>query len=181
MEEANIRKYIFSQEFFQMADQVSALVGVNPRDPQDYEKDGALFNILAKWFEEKLSDEELKGLAQRDLGFLSEEEINKVVDFIIQNFSGKREEVWQQIKTMLPETEEELEMKSLAEESYEEKSRRYLSMMQDILKLKKGFGEEIKPAELSQKREIQERVSRFKQTISSNDEDEKFLDLSNIE
>lgn len=174
--EKELLEYFFSEEFQSIVNQIDALLGIDPNNPDDYDKDGSIFYFLVNWFKNRLEGENAKIFAKEVLNFLSEEEINKLFDFINQNLLSKREEVLQKIQQIVFErkSEEKEFEEEVKEESFEEKERKYIEIMQEILNLKKA-SDKNKP----EQKEVDERIKTFKKFSSEDTND--FLDLSKLE
>lgn len=97
----------------------------NIKSTENFLKFSAILMFLNDWVRENWSDEESRNNAKEILepvGF-NEEEINKILEFINQNFALKREELWQET----PETPEIVD-------DFAEKEKRYLEFMKTLVK-----------------------------------------------
>lgn len=118
--------FIYLDEFNSFVNKTDDFLGINFEQNKDL--DFKVFQFLEGYFLERLSGPSLKGFAQKTLDFLSEEQINQLIDFVTQNFLNKREELWR-------EAEKEAETSAeTQEETFEEREKRYLETMKEIVK-----------------------------------------------
>lgn len=97
----------------------------NIKSTENFLKFVAVLRFLDMWVRENWSDEESFSKAKEIMGFsnFTEEEINKILNFINQNFALKRTELWQEaLKT--PEIVDD----------FDEKEKRYLEFMKTLVK-----------------------------------------------
>jgi hypothetical protein len=108
------------------------------------EKIGKFLNI--NWGEEKMqniidltedilrynqtSETPVKELIKKWLDFLNDEEVNNLYQFLSENFLPKVRELWQEEEE---EIEEESVERAVIEETFEEKEKRYLEMMKNLV------------------------------------------------
>ena len=119
-----VRNFIYTDQYFQIIDKLDEVLNI---DPNDMEKDSKVALFVDRYFTERLSGESLREFIKNTLDFISEEEIEKVIDFMTKNFLDLRESLWQEEE--IKETEG-----ALTEETFEEKEKRYLEMMKNLIK-----------------------------------------------
>jgi len=117
--------FLVSPGFYQLIDRTDEFLKIDPK--VDGEKDGKVTLFLDYYFRERLSGSTLKIYAKQILDFLSDEEINNLLNFVQQNFFDLREKLWQEEK-VLKETEE------TKPETFEEKAKKYQEIMEPLIK-----------------------------------------------
>jgi hypothetical protein len=118
--------FLGEKEFMQLIDQTDAFLKIDPNI--DNIKDRKVSRFIYKYFRERLSEPTLKNYAKQILDFLSDEEIENLLNFIQQNLFELREKLWQE------EQELNLEEKySKIEEAFEEKEKRYIELMKTLI------------------------------------------------
>jgi hypothetical protein len=184
--------FLVSKEFYQLIDKADEFLKIDPK--LDGEKDGKVTLFLDYYFRERLSSQTLKNYAKQILDFLSDEEIDNLLNFIHQNFFDLRENLWQEEK-VLEETLEETE--ETKPETFEEKERRYQEIMEPLIKrtekTEKGKVEEktfktitFQPEEQHPEPESPETLPETIIIIKKTEEEkpkegeEEFLDLSKL-
>lgn len=128
MENKKLENFLISGEAYSFIDKIDEFLKIDP--DKDVEKDMDITDIVYKYFFEKLSGESLVNYLKEKLKWLSEEEIQNLLEFIAKNLSQRREELWQE------EPEEE---KTTPEETYEEKEKKYMELMKTMIKKPEPF------------------------------------------
>lgn len=119
-----LKKFLISDEFYELADKLDEILNIDPK--QDFERDSKVVIFLDTYFREKLAGESLINYIKTNFDWLSEEELNKFLNFIQENLFQKREELWQ-------EEVQEKEPEIAVEEPLEEKEKRYLELIKNII------------------------------------------------
>ncbi len=88
--------------------------------------------LLISWFNEVLrankQGDDLKNFTKELLSFLDEEKLNQFLNYFEEKYRQKLDELWQE------EFIEETKLTEEPEETFEEKEKRYLELMKQILK-----------------------------------------------
>ncbi len=119
-----LKKFLISDEFFGLVDKLDEVLNINP--DQDFERDSKVVVFLDTYFRDKLAGETLINYLKTNFDWLSEKELNKLLDFIQENLFQKREELWK-------EEVQEKEPEIAVEEPLEEREKRYLELMKKII------------------------------------------------
>lgn len=185
--------FLGSQDYDKLGEDLANFLGFTWGD----EKMPRLLVFMNEVLKENRKEDGLKASAQKWLDFLEETKRNEFLDYFEKNWRAKIEELWQEE----PIKEEEVE------ETFEEREKRYLELMQEILKIEKPKKEEIKlteekkkvitlePEEIEEKREISINwqstkeesvlpegtiIIKKKEEEEKPEDGEKLLDLSNL-
>jgi hypothetical protein len=152
MNKEKITEFIGSDEHFKIIEKIGNFLKItweNERMPKiiNLTEDIIRYN--------QTSETQVKELIKKWLDFLNEEEINNLYNFLNENFLPKVRELWQEEDII----ETEIEGVEKNEETFEEKEKRYIELMKEIIKhpqfqKKEKIKEEIKKEE--PKKEVEE-------------------------
>jgi hypothetical protein len=138
--------FLVSQEFYQLIDKTDEFLKIDPK--VDGEKDSKVTFFLDRYFRERLSGTKLQNYAKQILDFLSDEEIDNLLNFINENFSNLREKLWQEeITTQEQEEIDTQEIEKIKPVTFEEKTKKYQEIMESLIKKKEKNEEKPKPIE----------------------------------
>jgi hypothetical protein len=126
-------KFLTSEEFDSLIDKTDEFLKIDLKNEINKDIKVALF--LERYFRERLSEPILQNYAKQILDFLSDEEIENLLNFIQQNLFELREKLWQEEQELnLEEKYSNLEKKySKIEEAFEEKEKRYIELMKTLI------------------------------------------------
>lgn len=96
------------------------------KSTENFLKFAAILQFLDGWVRENLSNDEAYNKAKEIMTptDFTDEEIGKILDFINQNFSFKRDELWQT----------SLEVSNVDQDDFAEKEKRYTELMETLIK-----------------------------------------------
>jgi len=138
--------FLVSQEFYQLIDKTDEFLKIDPK--VDGEKDSKVTFFLDRYFRERLSGTTLQNYAKQILDFLSDEEIDGLLNFVNENFSNLREKLWQEeITTQEQEEIDTQEIEKIKPVTFEEKAKKYQEIMESLIKKKEENEEKPKPIE----------------------------------
>jgi len=196
MGKEKIIEFIGSDEHFKLIEELGNFLKITWGD----ERMPKIINLTEDILRyNQTSETPVKELIKKWLDFLNEEEVNNFYQFLNENFLPKVRELWQE---EIPETKE-------TEETFEEKEKRYIELMKEIIKYpqfqkKEKIEKEIKEEET--KKEIEEHktitfepkenkkkeihkeslpedaviITKKKEEEKPEKEEEEFLDLSKL-
>jgi hypothetical protein len=149
-------KFLGSDEELKIVEEIRNLLGIdwkNEKAPQIF----SLTEDIIRY--NQTAETPVKELIKKWLDFLNEDEVNKLYNFLEENFLPKVRELWQEEDI----TEEESE--KTEEESFEERAKRYIELMQTIIKYPQRPKQE-KIEEKPQKKEEAEKEVEVYKTIT---------------
>jgi hypothetical protein len=143
-------EFIGSSEYFEIIKKIGDLFNISWGDKR-MPKIIALINDILRY--NQISETPVKELIKKWLDFLNEEEVNKLYNFLEENFLPKVRELWQEEETqesvvveeVEEETQESVEKEEAQEESFEEteeeseeksfeeREKRYIELMETII------------------------------------------------
>jgi hypothetical protein len=138
-----LSKFLASEEFDSLIDKTDEFLKIDLKNETDKDIKVALF--LENYFRERLSGSTLKNYAKQILDFLSDEEIDNILNFVQQNFFDLREQLWQE-KPAEETMEESEKIEEIRPETFEEKEKRYQEIIAPLIK-RISKPEEKKPIE----------------------------------
>jgi archaellum component FlaF (FlaF/FlaG flagellin family) len=118
--------FLVSTEFYQLIDKTDEFLKIDPK--VDGDKDGKITLFLDFYFRERLAGPTLQNYAKQILDFLSDEEIESLLNFIQQNLFELREKLWQE-----EPKKEEKETQQAPEETLEDREKRYIEIMKELI------------------------------------------------
>jgi len=156
MAEKHILQFIASDEHLNLIKEICDLFQISWGD----QKMGQIFHLTEDILRyNQTSETPVKELIKKWLDFLNEEEVNKLYNFLEENFLPKVRELWQE-EDITEEESEETE-----EESFEERAKRYIELMQTIIKYPQRPKQE-KIEEKPQKKEETKKEAEEYKTIT---------------
>ena len=124
MPSAKAIEFIGSNEYFEIIKNVGDLFDINWGDKR-MPRIIALVNGILR--DNQTSENQVKELIKKWLDFLNEDEVNKLYQFLEENFLPKVRQLWQE------EVSEEKTEDKPEEEAFEEREKRYVELMKVIL------------------------------------------------
>lgn len=182
--EEKITNFLMSDEVIEWARDLAAFLGLNTDSPEDV---GPCLAFFASWLYSGEKDISLKNLIQQHFQIEDENKLEEIYQFLLQKYLPQIEKLYQ-----TEEKTEEIQEKI----SFEEKEKRYLELMKQIVqnpveerqipqtwkeierKYKyRTFGFGSKPSQ-EDKKESFEIIIKKKQEEEEKKKEENFLDLS---
>jgi hypothetical protein len=145
-------EFIGSSEYFEIIKKIGDLFNIIWGDKR-MPKIIALINNILRY--NQTSETSVKELIKKWLNFLQEEEVNKLYQFLEENFLPKVRELWQEEDVIEEESEEK---------SFEEREKRYIELMETIIQYPQRPKQEKideKPKK-KEKEETKEEVKEYK-------------------
>jgi hypothetical protein len=139
-------KFLGSAEELKTIEEIKNLLKIDWGD----EKASGIFALTEDIIRNnKTSEIEVKESIKKHLNFLNEDEINNLYQFLAENFLPKVRELWQEEE----KPEEESVERVVIEETFEEKEKRYLEMMKNLVQPTK---EKTNPVETKTEEDTEE-------------------------
>jgi hypothetical protein len=161
MGKEKIIEFIGGNEYFKSVEEIGNFLKITWED----ERMPKIINLTEDILRyNQTSETPVKELIKKWLDFLNDEEVNKLYQFLEENFLPKVRELWQEKET--PATEEE------TEETFEEKEKRYIELMKTIIQSPQFQKKEKKVEEKKEKIEEKKEVEEYK-TITFEPKEEK--------
>jgi hypothetical protein len=126
MTEEKALEFLGSEEELKIIETIGNLLKIGWED-EKISKIGYLTEEIIRF--NKTSETQVKETIKKWLDFLNEDEINNLYQFLTENFLPKVRELWQEEE----KPEEESVEKAVIEETFEEKEKRYLEMMKNLV------------------------------------------------
>jgi|GEM_PF-5305885 len=126
MAEKKALEFLGSEEELKIIETIGNLLKIGWED-EKISKIGYLTEEIIRF--NKTSEAQVKELIKKWLDFLNEDEINNLYQFLAENFLPKVKELWQEEE----KPEEESVERAVIEETFEEKEKRYLEMMKNLV------------------------------------------------
>jgi ketosteroid isomerase-like protein len=126
MAEKKALEFLGSEEELKIIETIGNLLKIGWED-EKISKIGYLTEEIIRF--NKTSEAQVKEVIKKWLDFLNEDEINNLYQFLSENFLPKVRELWQEEE----EIEEESVERAVIEETFEEKEKRYLEMMKNLV------------------------------------------------
>ncbi|GIW67193.1 MAG: hypothetical protein KatS3mg096_061 [Candidatus Parcubacteria bacterium] len=119
-----IIKFIGSEEYDKQVEDIGKSLGFNWGD-KEMTKIIILMDGIVKY--NLTSENQVKEAIKKWLDFLNEEQINSLYNYLKENFLPKVKELWQK-------EEIEISEETIPEETFEEKEKKYIEMMKELIK-----------------------------------------------
>jgi hypothetical protein len=126
MAEKKALEFLGSEEELKIIETIGNLLKIGWED-EKISKIGYLTEEIIRF--NKTSEAQVKEVIKKWLDFLNEDEINNLYQFLAENFLPKVRELWQEEEKI----EEESVERAVIEETFEEKEKRYLEMMKNLV------------------------------------------------
>lgn len=122
-----IIKFISSEEYDKKLEEVGSFLNITWEDER-MSKIILLMDSITKY--NLLSENQIKETTKKWLDFLNEEQINSLYNYLQENFLPKVKELWQEEEEKKIETATE-------EETFAEKEKKYVAIMENLIKNQK--------------------------------------------
>jgi len=153
MSEFKAIQFLASNEHFNIIEQIGNFLQMTWED----ERMSKIFSLTEDIIRyNQTSEIPVKELIKKWLDFLNEDEVNKLYNFLEENFLPKVRELWQEKDTTEEESEE------TEEESFEEKEKRYIELMKTIIKYPQRPKQEKIEEKPQKKEETKKEVEEYK-------------------
>jgi ABC-type glycerol-3-phosphate transport system substrate-binding protein len=153
MSELKAIQFLASNEHFNIIEQIGNFLQMTWED----ERMSKIFSLTEDIIRyNQTSETPVKELIKKWLDFLNEEEVNKLYNFLEENFLPKVRELWQE-EDITEEESEETE-----EESFEERAKRYIELMQTIIKYPQRPKQEKVEEKPKKKEETKKEAEEYK-------------------
>jgi hypothetical protein len=152
-------KFLGSDEELKIIEEIRNLLGIDWKN----EKAPRIFSLTEDILRyNQTSETPVKELIKKWLDFLQEDEVNKLYQFLEENFLPKVRALWQE-EDITEEESEENEKAQEAKETFEEKERRYVELMKVVLpqKVEKEAKEEKTKEEPQKTEEVKYKTISF--------------------
>ena len=141
--------FLGSEEELKIIETIGNLLKIDWED-EKISKIGYLTEEIIRF--NKTSETQVKELIKKWLDFLNEDEVNKLYQFLNENFLPKVRKLWQE---EIPETEGEKIEGEKTEETFEEKEKRYIELMEKVIQYQQNSKEKSENKEET-KKEVEE-------------------------
>jgi hypothetical protein len=153
MGKAKTTEFIGSDEYFKIVEEIGNFLKITWED----ERMPRIINLTEDILRyNQTSETPVKELIKKWLDFLNEDEVNKLYNFLEENFLPKVRELWQEENIR----ETEVEGVKETEETFEEKEKRYIELMKTIIQYPQ------KPKEKPEKKEETKKEVEVYKTIT---------------
>jgi chemotaxis protein histidine kinase CheA len=154
-------EFIGSSEYFEIIKKIGDLFNIIWGDKR-MPKIIALINDILR--HNQTSETPVKELIKKWLDFLNEDEVNKLYNFLEENFLPKVRELWQEEETQesVEEEAQEESFEKTEEESFEERAKRYIELMQTIIKYPQRPKQEKVEEKPKKKEETKKEAEEYK-------------------
>jgi hypothetical protein len=154
MFEKKALEFLGSEEELKIIETIGNLLKIDWED-EKISKIGYLTEEIIRF--NKTSETQVKELIKKWLDFLNEDEVNKLYQFLNENFLPKVRKLWQE---EIPETEgEKIEGEKTEgekiEETFEEKEKKYIELMKTVIQYQQNSKEKSENKEET-KKEVEE-------------------------
>jgi hypothetical protein len=154
MFEKKALEFLGSEEELKIIETIGNLLKIDWEDKK-ISKIGYLTEEIIRF--NKTSETQVKELIKKWLDFLNEDEVNKLYQFLNENFLPKVRKLWQE---EIPETEgEKIEGEKTEgekiEETFEEKEKKYIELMKTVIQYQQNSKEKSENKEET-KKEVEE-------------------------
>lgn len=143
MTPAKVIQFLGGQGYDKLAEDLANFLGFTWGD----KKMPKLLAFINEVLKENRKGDSLKASAQKWLDFLEETKRQEFLDYFEKNWLTKIDELWREESDEVKEIEEPDEV----EETFEEREKRYLELMKEIVKFGPKKTEEIQPEEEKKK------------------------------
>jgi len=144
-------EFIGSSEYFEIIKKIGDIFNIIWGDKR-MPKIIALINNILRY--NQTSETSVKELIKKWLDFLQEEEVNKLYQFLEENFLPKVRKLWQEEDVIEEESEEK---------SFEEREKRYIELMETIIQYpQRPKQEKIDEKPKKKEEETKEEVKEYK-------------------
>ncbi len=151
MFEKKALEFLGSEEELKIIETIGNLLKIDWED-EKISKIGYLTEEIIRF--NKTSETQVKELIKKWLDFLNEDEVNKLYQFLNENFLPKVRKLWQEEIT---ETEGEKIESEKTEETFEEKEKKYIELMEKVIQYQQNSKEKSE-----NKEEIKKEVEKYK-------------------
>jgi hypothetical protein len=141
--------FLGSEEELKIIETIGNLLKIDWED-EKISKIGYLTEEIIRF--NKTSETQVKELIKKWLDFLNEDEVNKLYQFLNENFLPKVRKLWQEEIT---ETEGEKIESEKTEETFEEKEKKYIELMKKVIQYQQNSKEKSENKEET-KKEVEE-------------------------
>jgi hypothetical protein len=141
--------FLGSEEELKIIETIGNLLKIDWED-EKISKIGYLTEEIIRF--NKTSETQVKELIKKWLDFLNEDEVNKLYQFLNENFLPKVRKLWQEEIT---ETEGEKIESEKTEETFEEKEKKYIELMEKVIQYQQNSKEKSENKEET-KKEVEE-------------------------
>jgi hypothetical protein len=154
-------KFLGSDEELKIIEEIRNLLGIDWKN----EKSPRIFSLTEDIIRyNQTAETPVKELIKKWLDFLNEDEVNNLYNFLEENFLPKVRELWQEEETQesVEEEAQEESFEETEEEIFEERAKRYIELMQTIIKYPQRPKQEKVEEKPKKKEETKKEAEEYK-------------------